>query len=242
MKKILTTPLNVLYFLLVVIFMFSYITIDFNTNCDSSVLKFSLVITVSIYVLIVGLKYIIKKENIKINILYLLAVLFTLISDYFLLILDDYHAIGVTTFIIAHFMYSLIIYYLNDKRDPIKFFIEKLVLLIIAIIGLVTTKQVFVALASFYALNLIMNTIHSLILLIKTKKLNAVFLFIGYVFFVGCDICVLISNIDQIVDATQKIVDMENLCLCIIWIFYGPSQYFLGLSINRGDLDEEKCA
>lgn len=239
MKKILTTPLNVLYLLVVVIFMFSYISIDFNTDYDSSVLKFSLVITVGIYVLIVGLKYLIKKIDIRITILYLLAIIFTIVSDYFLLILNDYYNIGLAIFVIAHLMYSLIIYYLNEKKDAIKFFIEKIFILIIAIIGLVTTKQLFVALSSFYALNLIMNTIHSLILLIKTKKLNAVFLFIGYVFFVGCDICVLLGNLDQFVDSTNKLIEFENLVLSIVWIFYGPSQYFLGLSINRGNLDEK---
>lgn len=239
MKKTLTTPINVLYFFVVVIFMFSYITIDFNTPYDSSVLKFSLVITVGIYILINGLRYIIIKDNIKITILYFLAILFTIISDYFLLILDKHYNIGLLTFVIAHFMYSLIIYYLNDSRDVIKFFIEKTIILIIAIIGLVTTKQVFVALGSFYALNLIMNTIHSIILFIKTKKLNAIFLAVGYILFVGCDICVLLSNLDQFVDSTNKLIEFENLVLSIVWIFYGPSQYFLGLSINRGKLNEE---
>lgn len=239
MKNIFKNAFNILYLILIILICFTYITIDYKTTYDSSVVKLSLVILVLIYVFIHVLKYIAKKKDIRINVLYMLAISFTLTSDVFLLIIDDYYHLALTTFIIAHLLYSFIIYFLDDKRSQKRLIIEKSSILVIGIITFVITKESLAFLASIYACLLIMNFINSLILFIKTKTYYALLLTIGFILFIGCDICVLLSNLDQIIDETSEIIKLEMKAECIIWIFYGPSQCFLGLSINRGKNNEE---
>ena len=239
MKNIFKNAFNILYLILIILICFTYITIDYKTRYDSSAVKLSLVILVAIYVFIHALKYITKKKDMKINVFYILAISFTLTSDVFLLIIDDYYHIALTTFIIAHLSYSFAIYYLDDKRSQKRLIIEKSLILVIGIITFIITKESLAFLASIYACLLVMNFINSLILFIKTKTYYALLLTIGFILFIGCDICVLLSNLYQFVDETNEIIKIENKAECIIWIFYGPSQYFLGLSINRGDNNEE---
>lgn len=240
MKKYFCTPLNALYLLIIIILSFAFITVDFKTDYDSSVIKFGIMIVVFSYVVINGFKNIIIKENIKISTLYILAITFTLISDYFLLLKDGSYNIPLTTFIIAHLMYSLIIFYLDNKKSYKWLILEKSIILLVGIIALIITKEVLLFLSIIYALNLIMNTINSIILFAKKKEINNLFLMIGYILFVGCDICVFISNTDQIITPTNDIINMENMAICIIWLFYAPSQYLLGLSVNRGGNNEEE--
>lgn len=234
MNNILKSKMNLIYLILITALCFMFITIDFKTNYDSSVLKLILVITVFLYVLILALKNIIKRNDYKINILYILAITFTLISDYLLLIVDNYYHLALTTFIIAHLSYSFIIYLSDSNFNKKRLIIEKSLILLISLIILIIMKDTLLFLSTIYALSLIMNLVDSVILVIKIKTYYAILLMIGFVLFVGCDICVLLSNLYQIVDETKHILDIEILAECIIWIFYGPSQFFLSLSINRG--------
>ena len=130
MKNIFKNAFNILYLILIILICFTYITIDYKTRYDSSAVKLSLVILVAIYVFIHALKYIAKKKDIKINVFYILAISFTLTSDVFLLIIDDYYHIALTTFIIAHLSYSFVIYYLDDKRSQKRLIIEKSLILV----------------------------------------------------------------------------------------------------------------
>ena len=240
MKNIFKSSINILYLILIFFICLLYITIDFKTFYDSSYLKFFLVILCMIYVFTMAIKYIVKKKDLKINVLHMLAITLTLVSDYFLLIVDNYYHLALTTFILAHLAYSLIIYYLEPKRSKKRLIIEKSSILLVGLITLIITKDSLAFLASIYACSLVMNLVDSLILFIKTKTYYACLLFIGFILFVGCDICVLISNLYQFVDETNKILEIEIMAECIIWIFYGPSQYFLSISINRGGENEKE--
>jgi uncharacterized membrane protein YhhN len=186
------------------------------------------------------MKYIIKKENIIINILYIVAITFTLISDYFLLVINDYFNAGLTTFIVAQLSYSFIICFLDVKKSKKSLIIEKTLIIILGLIGLILSKEVFVFLAIVYGLNLISNFVSSLVLFARTKRNDALFLMIGFLLFIGCDTCVFLSNLYLIYNDTKAIEDIQNFAINIVWIFYGPSQYFLGLSINRGKKDEKE--
>lgn len=240
MNNILKSKMNLIYLILITSLCVMFITIDFKTNYDSSVLKFTLVITVFLYVLFLGLKHIIKKDDYKINILYILAITFTIISDYLLLIVDNYYHLALTTFIIAHLSYSFIIYLSDNKFTKKRLIIDKSLILLIGLIALVISRETLLFLTVIYALSLVMNLVDSIILVIKTKTYYSVLLMIGFILFVGCDVCVLFSNLYQIVDETKEILDIEIFAECIIWIFYGPSQYFLSLSINRGKFNEKE--
>ena len=230
MKKI----FNALYLVLILIIIISYAIMDFSDEYDSSYFKYVLVILVLIYVFYNAIEYIINKKNIIINILYMLAISFTLISDWFLLILDKYYLIALIPFIIAHSCYSLLIYYSSKNRNLLRFFIEKIVIIILGVIVLIILKDIIGLLIGIYAGCLIFNFVDGLLLYIKTKEYYAMLLLIGFVLFIGCDICVALSDLYLVFDETDKIIEIEVIASNLIWVFYGPSQYFLSLSINRG--------
>lgn len=240
MIKKLSNPFVLLYFLILPLIYTTYIIVDFKTNYDSSSIKYSLLMVIIVYVFIVGLINIIKKKNRLICLLYILAFILTAISDYYLLIKDDYSPLSLTTFNLAHILYAVIIYLSSKLMNKKWLIIGKSLILVIGLIVLIITKEIFNMLICTYALNLLNNMIDSLILFIKTKEGFALFLLIGFILFIGCDICVALSNLDLFLDETKSIYDIELLAECIIWIFYGPSQFFISLSINRGDNNEKE--
>ena len=233
---------KLLYFLIVPLIILTYVIIDYKTTYDSSVVKYSLMIVILLYVFIIGLTNIIKKKDIKISIFYMLAITFTLISDYYLLIEGVYNNLSISTFIIAHLMYSVMIYYSSSIMNKKWLIIEKSLILVTGVIVFIITKDLFTGLITIYGLCLVNNFIDSLILLIKTKELYALFLVIGFVLFIGCDICVLLYNLDIFLDESKRLLEIEDIVVNLIWIFYGPSQFFISLGINRGKKNEEESA
>lgn len=231
---------KLLYFLIISLIILTYIMIDYKTYYDSSCVKYSLMIVVCVYIFFIGLKNIIKKNDIKIYLLYLSAITFTLISDYFLLILDDYYHLALTTFILAHLSYATLIYFSSSLMNKKWLIIEKSLILLVGIIVLIITRDLLDMLIVIYALCLINNFIDCIILLVKTKEKYALMLVIGFLLFMGCDICVLLSNLEMFMDVTSNIIKIERSAECIVWIFYGPSQVFLSLSTNRGKKNEKE--
>lgn len=222
--------------------MITYVVIDFSDEYDSSYFKYALVIIALIYVFYNAIGYIINKKNITINILYMLAIVFTLISDWFLLILDKYYLIALIPFIIAHSCYSLLIYYSFKNKYLVRFIIEKIVIIILGVILLIILREIMGLLIGIYAGCLIFNFIDSLILVIKTKEYYAICLLMGFLLFVGCDICVMLSDLYLFIDESDKVIEIEVMASNLIWVFYGPSQYFLSLSINRVGTNEKTTA
>ena len=141
-----------------------------------------------------------------------LSSLFTLVADYFLLVIDDYYEIGVSVFIIVQIFFCI---YLSkiDKVNFIKFLLFRFLILIVAIILFINNVlHLLYALVLVYFSNLIISFIESLF---TTNKL----LKIGLLLFICCDICVGLFNLRIAYDFASM----------FMWIFYLPSQVLIVL-------------
>ncbi|MBP5343311.1 hypothetical protein J6Y73_05240 [bacterium] len=157
-----------------------------------------------------------------------LALLFTLLSDTFLLHLDNYYEIGVTSFLVVQVLYLFRMFYslgLNRKRLKITLMIRGCAFILI-MLGLIifNSFSYLYLITGLYFINLVMNFIDSLIFLISYRgedRFKSIFVFtIGLLLFIGCDINVGLSNLIGV---------GSN----IIWIFYLPSQVLISLSGTR---------
>lgn len=142
------------------------------------------------------------------------AMIFTLIADFFLLVLNNYYEIGLLSFIIVQLAYF---YFLgNIDRGYFNMF------LLIRGFVIITGSLVLYILNSFsllnelvliYFSNLLLNALQAC--LCKQKVFT-----IGLVLFVCCDVCVGLHNINA----------AYTLATFLMWVFYLPSQVLIVLS------------
>lgn len=177
---------------------------DLN-NIDSSYLKYLGVILCFIYNLI------------NKNIIFLVASIFTLISDYFLLLTNNHIIIGLITFIIVQFTYM---YYLHTKKINNHYLLRAIIYILIFIITLIIKTNIETLLALLYFSTLVINTICS-------YQNNNLFIYsLGLTLFIGCDINVGLHNI-------MSVGTIYELATLFMWIFYLPSQVLITLGGNK---------
>lgn len=220
-----------LFLIVETVFYSLFILRDFNSldNIDSTLFKFIAIITiVAFYILNFILNTFIEKKLIFDSLLVLIALIFTLISDTFLLYLNSYFEIGVGSFIIVQLAYFTRIVYslkLSKKRIYVSI-ISRVSLFIIALIVLLSLGEfsLLYLLTAFYFINIVFNFVDSLISYISMKndkRRNILLMFtLGLLLFIGCDVFVGLSNISGFGGS-------------IIWIFYLPSQVLISLSATR---------
>lgn len=201
----------------------SFLILDTNPETiDTAWFKYSGVVLCLIFSIYCTFK---KKD--KISLFIPLALVFTLISDYFLLINTDMDLFipGLATFIITQLIYFLLISYKRRKRNE---FILNIILriLISAILIFVTSTLVkidwLVSLALIYFTQLLINFCYSACL-IKEDKKYLIFVS-GLLIFIACDINVGLNNVHIIDGIDYKIVNY------LMWLFYLPSQVLLACS------------
>lgn len=156
------------------------------------------------------------------------AMIFTVISDWFLLIIEDNLEIGLSTFIIAQLLHFARIYVLR-KKQPYISLILRLLLCAAGIILLYyfNSLTLLTALVCVYFINLLVNFADSFLLL-KINKLYALFT-IGLLLFICCDVCVGLYNFGKVLNisipsAVRSFADTG------MWAFYLPSQTLIVLS------------
>ena len=141
----------------------------------------------------------------------IISTVFTLIADFFLLILDKYYEVGLISFIIVQISYF---YFLGniDKGYFNMFLYFRGFFIIIGVLILYILKQVsFInILVIIYFVNLVFNFIHASVLKQKTLAL-------GLGLFICCDICVGLHNINS----------AYTLATFLMWVFYLPSQVLI---------------
>ena len=139
---------------------------------------------------------------------------FTLIADYFLLVLNDHYEIGLLSFIIVQIIYF---YFLgNIKKAYFNMFLLIRGFLIICgslILPLFNAMSLLNELVLIYFLNLLLNAAQAWL---SGNKILAV----GLTLFVCCDICVGLHNINA----------AFALATFLMWVFYLPSQVLIVLS------------
>ena len=157
-------------------------------------------------------------------ILLTLGLALTIVSDYFLLVEGEYYEIGVVTFIGAQ-----LCYFARIKRNKVWLIVSIIARMVlaavaIAVICAVGYGEALYILVAVYFVQLVGNFVENVIVAITAKnraeRIKAILLSIGFLLFIGCDICVGLMNLYG--EAGEY-----------IWLFYTPSQVLIALSCRR---------
>ena len=213
------------FILLEIALYLSFLFIDkgiFVTRIGSSTLKYasiSLCLAFSLYCLI--------RKRKMVNCFIPIALVFTLISDYFLLFNtnQNLYVYGLITFIITQLIYFAFILYL--RKSKLELLINLLVRSLLTIAALVVAfylnySDVLTILALVYFVELLSNFLYSTFL-IKLDKEYLIFS-LGLLLFIGCDINVGLNNVHLFEGIDYSLVNF------LMWVFYLPSQVLLSLT------------
>ena len=213
------------FILLEIALYLSFLFIDkgiFVTRIESSTLKYasiSLCLAFSLYCLI--------RKRKMVNCFIPIALVFTLISDYFLLFNtnQNLYVYGLITFIITQLIYFAFILYL--RKSKLELLINLLVRSLLTIAALVVAfylnySDVLTILALVYFVELLSNFLYSTFL-IKLDKEYLIFS-LGLLLFIGCDINVGLNNVHLFEGIDYSLVNF------LMWVFYLPSQVLLSLT------------
>ena len=205
----------------------SFLIIDFFTKSDSTIIKYISIIIVnlaSLFTIII---------NRKGNYYFVLGLIFTLISDTFLLLINDYYIAGLICFNIVQNLYLF-----GLKNEISRYFKIQLLVRLIILITCVSisfvTKEYEVMLSSSYIIFLIMNIL-TLILFCKKDSKN-ITLLIGFCLFLLCDINVGLNNLGYYFPLDQNTINtLQNVSSNLMWLFYLPSQVLISLYVKDKD-------
>jgi len=173
-----------------------------------------------------------------------LALLFTVISDLFILILD-YYFYGVLTFIIVQQLYglrnSMVMQESRDissNRSLWKSFLLRLILqaviagalnYLLVQAGVVPEKLLIATV--FYFVCIISNVIIAIKTAIDIRNKENLLFAVGMFLFLLCDINVGLFNLSGFVSMPKELYHILYACSSILmWAFYAPSQVLLTLS------------
>lgn len=206
-------------FLIIETFLYvSFLTCDFINIEIAQILKY----TAILLCLVGSIGVLIYKKHSFCSVFTCFAMIFTCVSDYFLLLNHNtnYYLIGVVTFIFAQLFYFVII----NKKSNFRYFyldllIRVLLVLLIIIVGVIINTNVLTIIALVYFVQLFCNFLNSL-LLIKINKKNTI-LSIAFFLFILCDITVALNNLNLNSEV------MSFAVYYLMWLFYLPSQVIL---------------
>ena len=214
-----------LFVILEILIYLSFLLLDKNINfieIDSSYFKYAGIILCLVF----SLYSLIRKRSLE-AIFIPCALVFTLISDYFLLLNPDPELFiyGLVTFIITQLIYFLFLSFKNKSLfEFILNIVIRLILTLVAIVVAVSLgyKDTLTLLALSYFVELLANFIYSFSLI----KLDKKFLIFstGILLFIGCDISVGLNNVHLFEGIDYSLVNY------MMWVFYLPSKVLLSIS------------
>ena len=212
----------------------TYQVYDFAFHENLIYLKYAGILTCLVFAA-VGIYF-----NGKDGILVSVALVFTAISDLFILVFAKYFEVGVCTFMVTQAVHFVRIYLISGKKPWISLGVRLAVVAFgLALFGgLGLLKSAVVVLAIIYFPQVLINAVESGFL-IKIDK-RYILLFIGLVLFTLCDICVGIYDMNgingNVSDATIGVNIPEWLSACArygIWTVYLPAQVCIVLSEKK---------
>ena len=159
------------------------------------------------------------------------ALVFTAVSDLFILVMNTYYEVGISTFIVVQLVHWARIYLINGKKPWISIGVRVgVVAVLLAVLGgLGMLNSAVVVLSAIYFPQLFINAVESA-LLIKTDK-RYILLFAGLVLFTVCDICVGLDNMSALGMNIPK--DIQYFVNKTIWTVYLPAQVCIVLSEKK---------
>ncbi len=190
------------------------------------------------------------------------ALLFTVVSDYFLLIKDIY-LYGVITFIIVQQLYGVrlilaklqVLEYSVTNKEKIAFgskggkyeLLLKLYLVRLGAQALITGLLITVfhylrvapnsllCVSIFYFVSILNNTISASLFIKNSFKVKGDILFaVGMIFFLLCDINVGIFNMSSFINLPESVYHILYTASSILmWTFYAPAQVLISLSSTK---------
>lgn len=163
-----------------------------------------------------------------------LAQCFTLVSDTFLVLLDNYHSIAMISFCFTQLSYYIYILFtnVNNKKYHQIFFYSRIIISIILILSYFVNlvfKWNF-GFLPFISLIYFSLLLHNILESCYTFKKNP-YLTIGLILFMLCDICVGFYNLVDMFNVSKDslIYIVSHSKVDWVWIFYHPSQVILSL-------------
>lgn len=219
MKSILRKNYLLIIFYIIEAFLYaSFLVLDFYNVSISEYLKYSSILLC----LVASLIIFIRKKSSFCMLFTFLALFFTCVSDYFLLLAHDNsnYIIGVFTFFIVQILYFIVILKRrNFSKFKIELFIRLGVIFLIIFISTLIKENSLTIVALSYFSQLFINFISSLFLIKKNKK-NAIFS-IALFLFICCDIFVGLNNL------SFNNQTLTFVFYYLMWLFYLPSQAIL---------------
>lgn len=150
------------------------------------------------------------------------ALALTVCADLFLLVLDNFYAVGVAFFCPVQIIYALRLRRMRAGKTALR------ALLFAAMLAIVCAVQpsALNILSAFYFSQLVCNAIEA------AGAKNRLFS-VGLLLFVCCDICVGLCNITFPFPASDAVFPIIRI---LMWAFYLPSQVLIVLSSQRRSL------
>lgn len=254
MIKDIRASIRFLFIVVLFLIYICFITLDITGGSVvySNTLKFALIVLCFCYSLF-------SKSNSKsISFAVKAAMLFTVISDLFILILD-YYLYGVITFIAVQLLYNYRISLFNARystayerisflrckavsyREGVLFTGWLIIQITVSSVILlllhwqkVNIEPLLVA-SAFYFTGLLLNTIRAAFAARNKPKDSGMRLFFtGLFLFLLCDINVGLFNLSDFIPVSEEIYSyIYNISSVLMWFFYAPSQAIIALSIEK---------
>ena len=201
-----------------------------NLFIYSNYLKFIGIVLVGV------LTFVERKNSISLKDINLLnlAIILTIISDYFLLFEGNNYIIGIGIFSLAHLIHGIRMEKNKTKIILIRYISYLIITITLYSVFLDTPYEIdlIVFVSLFYFANLLSNLFRALDVYRHNKLplINSSLLVAGFILFLLCDINVAIYNVVPLNTANIFLDILSDLSLRLMWFFYLPSQIFIALS------------
>lgn len=164
------------------------------------------------------------------------ALLFTLISDLFILMLDRYF-IGILTFIVTQQLYNTMLCLKKNQKYAIWAILQVIAAAVICLLlFLLKVEPDALLIASiFYFVCILTNTFRAASAVFHDKRDKGMLLYaIGMILFLLCDINVGLFNLTNFIALPDHIYNgIYNASSILMWTFYAPAQVLIALSVKR---------
>lgn len=243
---------SIILFLMIQVSLYTvFLTLDLTNGSIqlSNWIKFCIIIICFCYALLFSRKYILlEKGDVGRSILFLLqtAMLFTLISDLLILILD-YYFYGVLTFIVVQLLHGLRLIIVDRgwhkntayisaallRRILLQVAVTCVVCYLLLLQGVIINQLLIVSV--LYFIGILSNAISAVHIVVKDPKDKGNLIFaIGIFLFLLCDINVGVFNMSGFITLPQRTYEvMYCISSILMWTFYAPSQVLITLSGHR---------
>lgn len=199
----------------------------------SNNLKFLSIVICSFFSIV----YYSKDDNQTDLILLRSALIFTVISDLCILILD-YYIVGTLTFCIVQLLYLIRLCRYRYPENLMGNILKKVVrniLITASIISLFIILQIdinlLVIISMIYFVSITLNVGDSISIAYHTKNRSTIIFAIGMVLFILCDINVGVFNLSDFISIESSLFSkVYSFSVIAMWMFYLPAQVCIALS------------